>query len=140
MPAPPAAAPFVFSDRVRFADLDARGHLNNVAFLALMEAARQAFLRELDPGYDPTRPQARDLILAHTEIDYRAQAGWEDDVVVELVPEDVDDNTFRLAFVMRVDDHLVAEGSAVLVGYDYEAQETTALPHGLRAKLDAQRG
>jgi acyl-CoA thioesterase FadM len=61
--------PFTFADRVRFADLDARGHLNNVAFLAIVDAARNAFLRHVDPSYDPTAPGARDLILVRTEID-----------------------------------------------------------------------
>ena len=36
--------PFSFTDEVRFADLDAMGHLNNVAFLAFFESARVAYV------------------------------------------------------------------------------------------------
>lgn len=136
----PERSPFVFVDRVRFGDLDARGHLNNVAFLQLVEAARQAFLREVDEGYDPTRPHSRDLILARNEIDYRAQASWDEDVTVELVPADVSDRSFDLGFRMSVGDRLVAEGSSTLVGFDYDNQEPATLPDALRRGLEQRAG
>lgn len=128
---------FRFRERVRFADLDARGHLNNVAFLALVEAARQAFLKELGVGYEPTRPQARDLILARNEIDYRAQACWEDEVLVRLWPEEIGDKSFRLRFEMCVGETTIAEGHSAYVGFDYEQQEAAALDPRLKAALEA---
>ncbi len=128
---------FRFRERVRFADLDARGHLNNVAFLALVEAARQAFLKALGVGYEPTRPQVRDLILARNEIDYRAQASWEDEVLVRLWPEDIGDKSFRLRFEMCVGEKTIAEGHSAYVGFDYEQQEPAALEARLKAALEA---
>jgi acyl-CoA thioester hydrolase len=129
--------PFTFADRVRFADLDARGHLNNVAFLAIVEAARNAFLRHVDPSYDPTAPGARDLILVRTEIDYEGQAGWEEELGVEIAPADVSENRLVLRFAVRCGDRTLATGATVQRGFDYERQRPTALPAAILAGLRA---
>ena len=42
--------PFVHRERVRFGDLDANRHLNNVVYLRYFETARISFMRELWPG------------------------------------------------------------------------------------------
>ena len=46
-------------ERVRFGDLDANRHLNNVVFLRYFESARIAFLGTLIPEHSPTNPEAR---------------------------------------------------------------------------------
>ena len=129
--------PFTFRDHVRYADLDARGHLNNVAFLTFVEAARIAFLRSLDPEYDPTSPGRRDLILAHTAIDYRAQASFEEEILAEVTAEDVEDRRFGLRFRLRAgaDGRMLAEARNVVVGFDYDAQEPADVPAALRDAL-----
>ncbi len=68
--------PFVHHERVRFGDLDAMRHLNNVVFLRYFETARIAYLRELVPGHDPAHPEAGGfgLIFAACEIAYRSPA------------------------------------------------------------------
>jgi acyl-CoA thioesterase FadM len=132
-----SAAPFRFADRVWFADLDARRHLNSVAFLAIVEAARDAFLRHVDRGYDPTAPGARDLILVRTEIDYEGQAGWEEELRVEIAPQTVADDRLILRFVLRAGERTLAAGRTVQLGFDYERQRTADLPPALLAGLRA---
>jgi acyl-CoA thioester hydrolase len=127
--------PFVFSDRVRFADLDARGHLNNVAFLAIVEAARNAFPSDVDPDYDPTAPGERNLILVRTAIDYQGQAGWEEELEVEVVPESVDDDRLVLGFALRAGNRTLATGSTVQLGYDHSRQRRVGLSTGIVAGL-----
>ena len=41
---------YVHRERVRFGDLDAMRHLNNVVFLRYFETARIAFMRDHVPG------------------------------------------------------------------------------------------
>ena len=48
---------FVHRERVRFGDLDAMRHLNNVVFLRYFETARIAFMRDLFPKHDPAHPE-----------------------------------------------------------------------------------
>lgn len=119
-------------DRVRFADLDARGHLNNVALLTFFEAARIMYLRKRFAEQD-----ARDLILVSQHIDYRAPGGLDDDLRTLLRPGEVHTKSFRLQFEIRREDDatLVADGYGVYVGYDYEARASKALSAELCARL-----
>lgn len=136
------ADPFVFVDRVRFADLDARGHLNNVAFLQFFEAARLAFIRDLHPGHDPTVPTDEDLIVARTEIDYRAPADFEEEIRTLVRAGEVERNKFTVLFEMRSakDGRLLAEGSNVVVGYDYENGEAAHIAEPLYEALGSPSG
>jgi acyl-CoA thioester hydrolase len=119
-------------DRVRFADLDARGHLNNVALLTFFEAARIMYLRRRFAEED-----ARDLILVSQHIDYRAPGGLDDDLRTWLRPAEVRTKSFRLEFEIRRedDDTLVADGHGIYVAYDYASGTSKPLSADMCAKL-----
>jgi acyl-CoA thioester hydrolase len=62
--------PFWYEEKLRFSDIDMLGHVNNVAYAALIETARIAHAREalglgLSPGVI--------LVMVRIEIDYRAE-------------------------------------------------------------------
>jgi acyl-CoA thioester hydrolase len=124
-------------DRVRFADLDARGHLNNVALLAFFEAARVMYLRSRF-----TEQDAHDLILVSQHIDYRSPGALDDELRTSLRPDHISARSFRLKFeIHRADDgRLVAEGYGVYVGYDYGRSAVQALSESLSARLQEDRG
>ena len=48
---------YVHLERVRFGDLDAMRHLNNVVFLRYFETARIAFMRDLFPSTTRRSPR-----------------------------------------------------------------------------------
>jgi acyl-CoA thioester hydrolase len=129
--------PFTHSDRVRFGDLDAMGHLNNVAFLQFFESARIAFLKELIPEHDPTDPSDFGLIFAECKINYRSPAFFEEDIATRVRPSTLARSSFRVEFEMRSerDDRLLAEGYGVLVGYDYAGGKAAALPERAREAI-----
>ena len=109
-------------ERVRFGDLDAMRHLNNVVFLRYFETARIAYLRELIPTHDPAHPESAGfgLIFAACEIAYRSPAVFDEEVSIRCRAEDPRRSSFRVAFEMAVEERIIAEGHGVLVGYDYE--------------------
>ena len=133
---------FVHVERVRFGDLDAMRHLNNVVFLRYFETARIAYLRHLIPAHDPSSPEADDfgVIFAECQINYRAPVHFDEQVAVTCSVADVRRSSFRVPFVMHVGDRLVAEGSGVLVGFDYAAQKASPLPDAIRARLEDETG
>ncbi len=135
MPAPSS----IHEERVRFGDLDAMRHLNNVVFLRYFETARIAFLRELAPDHDPSNTEASTfgLIFAECQIFYRAPVLFDEVVAIHCSAEDVRRSSFRVPFRMLVADRLVAEGYGVLVGFDYAAQKASPLPDALRERLTA---
>jgi acyl-CoA thioester hydrolase len=133
---------YVHTERVRFGDLDAMRHLNNVVFLRYFETARIAYLRELVPGHDPANPEADafGLIFAECHINYRSPVVFDEVVDVTCTIGNVKRSSFRVEFEMRVGSRLAAEGYGVLVGFDYTAQQASPLPDELRERLAAEAG
>jgi acyl-CoA thioester hydrolase len=132
----------VHTERVRFGDLDAMRHLNNVVFLRYFETARIAYLQELVPTHDPANPE-RDtfgLIFAECHINYRSPVLFDEEVAVACTIGTVRRSSFRVEFEMRVGARLVAEGYGVLVGFDYAQQAAAQLPDDLRERLEAEVG
>lgn len=125
-------------ERVRFGDLDAMRHLNNVVFLRYFETARIRFVTELLPGdHDPASPEADDtaMIFAQCHIDYRAPVHYDEEVRVVVSVGEVKRSSFRIDFRMTVDDRLAAEGYGWLVCFDYTAQKSAPIPDRLREVL-----
>jgi acyl-CoA thioester hydrolase len=128
-------------DRVRFADLDAMRHVNNVAFLGFFEDARIQYITGLI-GNDPTTRRGFGLIFAECGINYRAPAFYDEEIRTCIRPGEIARSSARLEFAMHAvgDDRLLAEGYGVVVGYDYAAGRSMPLPDSLRAALAAGAG
>ena len=131
---------FIHTERVRFGDLDAMRHLNNVVFLRYFETARIAYLRELIPAHDPAHPERDEfgVIFAECHINYRSPVHFDEEVATNLSIGNVRRSSFRVEFEMRVDTRLVAEGYGVLVGFDYVEQKSTHLPEAVVERLESE--
>ncbi len=60
---------FASEERLRFADVDANGHINNGAFLQLLENARVSYMREIVRS---GLPRFR-VVVGRFEVDFRRQ-------------------------------------------------------------------
>lgn len=131
---------FVHVERVRFGDLDAMRHLNNVVFLRYFETARIKYLQHLVPTHDPAHPEYDKfgLIFAECHIRYIKTVGFDASVRVSCRIEDVRRSSVRMPFEMHVDETLVADGYGVVVGYDYDKGEAVALHDEARSALQAE--
>ena len=65
---------FATSEHLRFADLDANGHINNGSFIELMENARVSYLRRIvrPLGVKGGLPRFR-LVIGRIETDFKRQ-------------------------------------------------------------------
>lgn len=128
---------FVFPVDVRFRDLDALGHVNNVVYLTYMESARLAWWMQTTGQRSVAEVS---MILARTEIDYRRAASFGERLLVGVRCASTRRSSFVLEFRIEnaADGGLVAEARKVLVHYDYTAGRSTPLPAALRAQLQAQ--
>jgi acyl-CoA thioester hydrolase len=122
---------------LRFRDLDAVGHVNNVVYLTYMETARIQWWIEVT-GHRDFRNFG--MILARTEIDYKAPASWGDRLEVGVRCASIRRSSFVLEFRVADPDggRVFAEARKVLVHYDYDAGRSVPLPEALREKLKAQ--
>jgi acyl-CoA thioester hydrolase len=138
-PERPGDEPFSIVEHVRFGDLDAMGHLNNVEFLRFFETGRIAYIQSLAPGHSPTDRSRFGFIFAECHITYRAPAFFDDELRIFIEPGEVRRTSVRLDFrmVREGDGRLVADGYGVLVGYDYAAGRAQPVPDALREQLTA---
>lgn len=126
--------PFVHREEVRFRDLDAMGHVNNAVYLSYIEQARTEFV--LTVGAAPSIDEFP-LILARTEIDFRAPIRFGDTVDVGVRTGRLGTKSFDLEYELRVADEVVAEARSVQVFYDYERGSPADLPDEWRERLAA---
>jgi acyl-CoA thioester hydrolase len=133
---------FSIVQRVRFGDLDAMQHMNNVEFLRFFETARIDWFAHVLPDHSPGSRRAFGFIFAECHIVYRAPAFFNDEIRTWIRPSEMKRSSIRLEFEMRVetDDRLVADGWGTLVGYDYEAGAARALPDAVRERVEPLLG
>ena len=130
---------FVHRERVRFGDLDANRHLNNVVFLRYFETARIGFIRGLWPRHDPTKAGGEQLgvIFAECHIKYRSPVAFDEEVAIGCWIGEVRQSAFQVCFEMKVGERMAAEGESWLVGFDYAEQRAARLPEAMRETLAA---
>jgi acyl-CoA thioester hydrolase len=129
---------FSIVQRVRFGDLDAMQHMNNVEFLRFFETARIDYMRTLMPERAPTKRQEFGFIFAECHIAYRAPAFFDEEIRTYVWPSELARSSLRLDFEMssEADGRLVADGYGVLVGYDYVEGRARPIPDELRERID----
>jgi acyl-CoA thioester hydrolase len=116
--------PFVHRERVRFRDCDAMGHVNNAVFSTYLEEARIGVLGGLAP-----------FILARVEIDFRSQLRAGEQIEIGTRCSRIGTKSFDLEHQIRGDGRVVADARSVLVGYDYEAEQSVPLSDEIRRRL-----
>jgi acyl-CoA thioester hydrolase len=139
MSGPPEGA-FSTLQRVRFGDLDAMQHMNNVEFLRFFETARIDYILQLSPEHAPTERRQFGFIFAECHIAYKAPAFFGDEIRTYIWPSELRRSSLRLAFEMRTEtgERIVAEGWGTLVGFDYDRGEARPIPDVLRERIEPQ--
>ena len=129
---------FIHRIEVRFRDCDAMGHVNNAVYFTYFEQARAVMAETLGLRRELAQ-SGLGVILAHTSCDYKAQVVFGDQVEVGVRVVKLGRTSFTCEFEARRvrDDAVVAVGKSVQAVFDYDANRTTPIPDGLRAKLEA---
>ncbi|MFE6195465.1 acyl-CoA thioesterase [Streptomyces sp. NPDC057838] len=102
---------------LRWADMDAYGHVNNVVFLRYLEEARIDFL------FRPDKDFQQGSVVARHEIDYKRQLVHRHHPVdIELWVTEIKAASFTLAYEVKDGDVVYVRASTVIVPFDFEAQ------------------
>ena len=118
---------------VAYRDVDAMGHMNNVAHLAYMEWARQKYWLALRGSSDF---RDIDFIVAHAEIDYRSQARMGDLLEVEIHVSRIGNSSFDFSYRLTgAGGRLVAEAKTTQVLFDWETQRSKPFPPERRRQI-----
>ncbi len=134
--------PVVLRIPVQWGEMDAYGHVNNTVFFRYFESARIAFLERC--GFLETYETERiGAILHSTTCRFRRALFHPDVVQVGGRALDVNEDRFTMEYAVVSEDlnDIVAEGTGVIVSFDYRVRQKTPLPAGVRqAILDMNLG
>lgn len=123
---------FWTEERVRFADLDALGHVNNNAIGVYFEQARVLLVHDCG-GFQDETPWT--VVLARSVIEYKAELLYPATVRVGVRVLKVGNTSVTLGVAIFQGDRVIATQEAVCVIVDKAAHRPTPVPGELRAVL-----
>lgn len=130
--------PFSMRQEVVLRDLDAFGHVNNAVFLTYAENARVAYLRQVVGAR--RREEIRN-IMASVTIDFRGQVSYGDALEIGVRVERIGTKSMTMRYRMvGPDGKPVAEATSVQVMFDFEANESIAVPQEWRQSIEVHDG
>ncbi|MET4922879.1 thioesterase family protein [Streptomyces sp. PSRA5] len=110
-----------YSCPMRWSDMDAFGHVNNVVFLRYLEEARIDFMFRLAPGGGSPSFSGGSVVARH-EIDYKLPLVHRyEPVTVELWVTKIGAATLTIAYEIKDEDQVYVRASTVIVPYDLQA-------------------
>ena len=128
----------VFENRVRFAETDQQGVVFYGEYVTFQDEAISGFFRAIGYDYDTIRAADWDIHVAHVDLDYRAPARFEDDLVTAVRIERIGHSSIAFATETRRrdDGRVLAEGRVVHVAVDADG-EATRVPDDFREAVVA---
>ena len=118
----------------RFYETDGLGHINNTVIPKWFETARTPIFAIFKPSL---RLDSWNLILRKIDVEFLAQTYLEYPVEVRSWISHVGSSSFVVSHELWQRDTLTATGSAVMVYFDYQAQEKQLIPDHCREALAA---
>lgn len=127
---------------VRYGDLDAQGHVNNAKYLTYFEQARVRYWTELGLFSSDQSFMEIGVIIADIHIRYLAPVRWGMDVQVGVRTSRIGNKSLTVEQCLAgpQGQPVYAEGTVVLVAYDYAGHATMRVPDAWRRRLEEFEG
>ncbi|MEA3349530.1 MAG: thioesterase family protein [Chloroflexota bacterium] len=121
---------------VRYSDLDPQGHVNNARYLTFMEQTRISYVRNLDVWKGGSFLDIG-VIMANVQVTFKAPIIWGQPIRVGMRIARLGNKS--MDSVYRIEDvqsgQALAEGSSVLVAYDYRKSSPIPIPDNWRTTI-----
>lgn len=119
--------------QIRYADLDALGHVNNSNYLTYFEIARVHYFNEL-LGKD-WHWRNEGMILANSSLEFLKPLLIQHEAEVKISTLSVGTKSFELYYEISVDDVVFCSGKSVIVAFNSVRNETIPIPSVMREGL-----
>lgn len=119
-------------DKLRYADTDRQGHVNNSVFSTALETGRVELLYAPDAGIVETH---KSFVIARLELDFRGELTWPGEVAIGTRVEAVGRTSFTLVQALFQRERCVALARTVIVQVDDETRRATSLSAAAAARL-----
>ena len=126
---------FILEVPLRWGDMDAMAHLNNVMYFRLMEEARIQWFEQF--GF-PTLPSGEAPILAHAACDFVKAMTYPGIAVVRQIVTRVGRSSVEMSLAIEKKDEpgvTYATGRTVIVWYDYSEGRSKPWPEAIRESI-----
>ena len=117
----------------RFSDVDSFMHVNNIWQQSYFDMGKTEFYTQV-LGVTGVFDKLR-IITASTHTDYWGQVRLTDDIVVSTDVSRIGNKSMTLHQRIMCGDKCLTESSSVMVAFDFELQQTVAIPEEWRVKL-----
>jgi acyl-CoA thioester hydrolase len=130
--------PVIIETPVAWGEMDALGHVNNVAYFRYLESSRVAYLDRLKI-WDYMEETGLGPILASVQCRYRIPLVYPDTLSIGARTTKIEKDRFLVehSIVSHKLRKVAAEGSGVLVVYDYRQKRKALMPDYLKARIEA---
>ncbi|MGH8225576.1 MAG: acyl-CoA thioesterase [Gammaproteobacteria bacterium] len=120
---------------IRWGDMDAFGHVNNVQFFRYLEGARVAYSREIIASI--LKAEGESIILADMRCSFRKQLTWPGELDIYTRTVRVGRTSIGLAQIICLagEERIIATAESVIVWFDFNAQQPVPVPEVLRKRL-----
>lgn len=126
----PSAFQFSTAIDIRFADLDAYGHVNNAIYFTYLEHARVKMFQEYFGAF---LDSSLLFLVVRAECDYRLPITLNDSLHITLKVEQLRHSSFTFTYLLHDGGgREFATARTVMVGYDPQAKKPAALPVKMR--------
>ena len=137
----PSGQRFTAEVVLRWGDMDAYGHVNNVQYHRLLEEARIRAFADWFHSSGGDSMLASGVLLARQEIEYLAQLTYRPEPVrVQMWVTALGGASWDMGYEICDEDHLYARAESTLVAFDLAAQRPRSLTAVERDALSASLG
>ena len=124
------------TDKIRYADTDRQGHVNNATFSTFLETGRVELL------YDPQAPLADadgEFVIASLTLEFRGEIQWPGTVHIGTGVARVGSSSLTLTQAVYQEERCVALADTVIVHISKASRRATPLGESARTRLASWR-
>jgi acyl-CoA thioester hydrolase len=96
--------------RVRYAEIDAQGHVNNAVYLSYFEVGRVEWLRAAGLSYRELEERGYGIVVVEVLAHYRRAAFFDDELTLRTELADLSRASMRFEYVVSRDGELLVTG------------------------------
>ncbi len=126
---------------IRYGDLDPQGHVNNAKYLTYLEQARIQYIKHLGLWKSNSFIDVG-IILAEVRVVYRQPILFGTPIQVGVRVTRLGNKSMDMEYILQdsASGPEMANGSSVLVAYDYRSQQTIPIPDHWRKQIATFEG
>ncbi|HVD34192.1 MAG TPA: thioesterase family protein [Rubrobacter sp.] len=117
--------------RVRYAEIDAQGHVNNATYLSYFEVGRVEWLRATGHSYREMERQGRGLVVVEALLHYRRPAFFDDELTLNTSLVELGKVSLRFDYEVLRDREVLVTGHTRHACVDLVSGKPVRMPQEL---------